>query len=284
MSSPTSACDELFIRRTTVSNVRAWLSDPKGLLFIVGECGSGKTALAIASATDANMEPLHSTSVAKRDKDELNRLMSIARSPSFTNQKRVLILDDADSISNSGWTALEKQTPLPFPCMLLTHDIASIPWSVRRNARVIDLPRPSEHHLREWIETQGTEHTSQDIDRIVEQSRSWRQVQYNLKMTPPGRAPPTSEDVIIQLSHNEQPTAVLSGNQRGPTNVSVLRIIEAAEYNHAPPGDVRRAQWLESRTWFAQGLGKVSRAFAERLRSQYRDVQRVPFRKRRKNR
>jgi len=171
--------------------------------------------------------------------------------------------------------------PPPFVCILLTVDIGSIPWNVRKDQRVIQLQEPTPYHMLEWINKQETGHTDEDKQRLVNESRSWRQLQYNLSMTPVGRAPPTSTDIIIKLPDVEQPMAILGGEQKGPSSVNVLRVIEAAEYNHADAEEVRLAQWMESRTWHAAGLAKVSRAYAEQLRSKYTDVQKTPYRKRR---
>ena len=278
-----STCDDLYgLRRTVISSVKNWIEDPSGLLIISGPCGSGKTTFTLLAIQDCGLEPLHSTSVEQRDKDELNRLLSILRSPSFTGEKRALVLDDADAIHKSGWTVLEKNRPNA-PIILCTHDIQSIPWSIRKDQRVVELQLPAMNYKLDWLMDRQSQHTEQDCTRIAEESRSWRQLEHNFKMTPPGRAPNRSTDVIVKLPDAQQPIAILGGNQKGPSNVNVLRVIEAAEYNHASPEDVRLSQWMESRTWFAAGLAKISRKFAEMLRSKYTSVERVPFRKRRNN-
>ena len=280
-------CDDLYgIRRTVVSSIQKWLANPKGILIISGPCGSGKTSLALGAIQDSGMEPLHSTSASPRNYEEMTRLLGILRSPSFTNQKRALILDDADSIDKQAWNVLLKDTSTrmnPDAIILATHDIQTIPWTVRKDQRVVELSFPDMRHKQEWLADRGTEHTGEDCKRIAEESRSWRQLQHNLSMTPPGRAPNRSTDVIVKLPDVQQPIAILGGNQKGPSSVNVLRIIQSAEFNHADAKDVRLAQWMESRTWHAAGLAKVSRRFAEMMRSKYRDVKKTPFRKRRIN-
>lgn len=276
MSSTASTDFEPIVRRSIINDFNAWLNNPTSHLIVHGACGSGKTLLVNWLVERADMEVLLSSSADKRDKDELKRMTGIARSPSFFGKARVLFIDDADTIKS--FKALSM--PCPFPLIFATHSVGDLPWDIRQGARQIALDPPTPAQMQRWMDERTDGFSQTDKERIMSQSSSWRQLQFNARMTPPGRAPMKQDEVLVKLPQAQQPTAILGGNLRGPSTVSLLRIIDTAEYNHAPTETVQQAQWLASRTWHAPGLAKIARQYAERLRSRYRKVERPPFRKR----
>ena len=272
----TTSAFEPIVRKSIVNEFASWLDNPRQHLIIHGSCGSGKSTLVNWLVERADMEVLLSSSAEKRDKDELARMAGIARSPSFFGKGRVLFIDDAEGIKNFK----PLQMPTPFPLVLATHNIGLLPWDVRNGARIIALDPPTTAQMQRWLDERIDGFSQTDKERIMSQSSSWRQLEFNAHMTPPGRAPMKQDEILVRLPDAQQPMAIIGGTLRGPSSVSLLRIIDAGEYNHAAPSNIRMAQWLASRTWDAPGLAKIARDYAERLRSRYQKIERPPFRKR----
>lgn len=243
---------------------------------IVGESGVGKSTLAKAICEKANLYP------QIEEEGDILRLESQMTTRTLMGQKRVAIVDDASYLSKKVWKEIKRISSLKtFPLILIVEDILDVEYSIRRSALVLQMSRPTENELLEYLLR-----TAKQKDIVLEPTRAreiasesptWRTA-FHLLLTSPANMESKQMKREIWKNGHEQTEAILLGQHNHPDfTVHPLNIIQTAEYNGADIDSIESASWLYNRAWDRDGLTTIMRDFLLHLRCL--SVQRLPFRK-----
>lgn len=247
-------------------------------LVIVGDAGVGKTTVAHHYATEAGFDTIESHAEDERDTARLGRLFADARMPTFFGQRRVVIVEEPESLSKREWRAFDDpMKSKAFPLVIITQDPSSVPWPIRRGGLVVALDAPTPSDLSEYIERLHPGRS--DVDEIARRATTWRQAALLAMTTEEGSPIREVENRYRTRYGHAEVAAILAGEHDSPDFSShPLAVIQAAEYNGADPNHVVTAMLLHSQAWTVDGLAEVSRAYLSTLRASSTD--RPPFRQR----
>ena len=248
---------------------------------IVGDSGVGKSTVATAYAHEAGFDVLESHADADRDAEHFKRIFSEARMPTFFGEKRCLIIEDCEAISNSAWRAFDSAIKdKAFPLIIIAQSESAVAWRYRKSGLTHEIPTPNAQELMQLLNSISPE--SQDEARkkwISENATSWRQAMLLLQTTPSDW-----DDDVDEMDRSKTGFAeiqrVLQGEHPIGHDISShpLGIISAAEWNCADPQSVCEAIRLHSLAWVVDGLSAVSMAYLTTLRATTHT--KPPFRKR----
>ena len=226
-------------------------------LVIVGDSGVGKSTVATAYAHEAGFDVLESHADADRDAEHFKRIFSEARMPTFFGEKRCLIIEDCEAISNSAWLAFDSAIKdKAFPLIIIAQSESAVAWRYRKSGLTHEIPTPNAQELMQLLNSRSPE--SQDEARkkwISENATSWRQAMLLLQTTPSDW-----DDDVDEMDRSKTGFAeiqrVLQGEHPIGHDISShpLGIISAAEWNCADPQSVCEAIRLHSLAWVVDGV------------------------------
>jgi len=277
---------DLFGSKRHFAPIKAWLDSwgygtPSVYPFIlVGDSGVGKSTAARAYAHDAGYDIIESHADAERDVKYFNRLFGEARMPSFFGKKRCLIVEDAGAISNSAWRAFEATIKeKAFPLIIISQSENDVAWRYRKSGITHRIPQPAQNDLLALLNSISPAPDERMI-WISQNSTSWRQAMMLLKSTPPDWMDDEIESDGKARTGFAEVQRLLRGEHPHGHGLSShpLGVIQAAEWNCAPPENVCEALRLHSLAWMVDGLSAVSIAYLKTLRANTQD--KTPFRKR----
>ena len=268
--------DELLGRREPYGQISSWLKDWRGKgwpLIVCGEVGCGKTTVVETLLVDADYYPLW-----VEDPEKLRQSLSLGRSPTFTGQKRSVVIDDAHQLlSASNWSEISTADPA-YPLVIISDTPDSIPKGLRDSGLVVQLSKPNKHHLLDLLREHTDSHSDSILSDIAANATSYRSALNALHTTPPTATQSDLEARHAPLSGSRQAEAILRGKWGGIVSIHPLTLINMAEWNSADAETVSEALILHSRSWAVEGLSDVAKAYLRTLRSKTYD--RPPFRTR----
>lgn len=270
----------LFGRKQPHSQIRRWLNGERShdILVVHGPTGAGKTRVVDAMIAEANLDPIHLI-----DADKVRQTISLARSPTFTGQTRIMVIDGVDVLNRHGWNEISKtQDALPFPLVIISDTLNDIEKDISRRSFPVKIDRPSKVHLLDFLrhecEVRKLTHTEAILGTIAGSAHSYRSAKNALDTTPPTASIDDLESRRPAVTGSAQSEAILRGQWIGDFSVHPLSILNMAEWNSADPETVAQGLLLHSRSWAADGLSPVARAYLRTLRTSSWD--RPPFRDR----
>ncbi len=269
----------LYGRKQPLSQIRRWVEGQRQhkTLCVIGPTGCGKTTAVETIIAEAGLDILRLDDVEK-----LRQTMSLARSPTFTGQSRVMIIDGMKQLTKSSWASISKMLG-GFPLVMISDNLNSIESDISSRSQIVNLEKPSKHHLLDLLsaecERRNLAHSQAILGTIARSAHSYRSALNALNTTPPTADIDELESRRPAVSGSAQSEAILRGQWDGDFSVHPLSILNMAEWNSCDPEAVKTAHLLHSRSWAADGLSHVARAYMRSLRSKTYD--RPPFRDRR---
>lgn len=270
----------LYGRRQPLSQIRRWLEGQRlhPILVVHGSTGCGKTLAVSTLIKETNLDPLYLDEL-----DRLRQTISLSRSPTFTGQKRIMVIDGTKQLTKASWAEISKSmTDQPFPLVMISDNHNDIDRDISSRAFSVKIDTPSKHHLLDLLnaecEKRNLAHSQAILGTIAGSAHSYRSALNALNTTPPTADIDELESRRPAVTGSAQSEAILKGQWIGDFSVHPLSILNMAEWNSADPKVVARGLMLHSRSWAADGLGPVSRAYLRTIRTATHD--RPPFRDR----
>ena len=252
-------------------------------LVIVGDSGVGKTTVARAYAQAAGFDIIESHADADRDAKHFKKVFSEARMPTFFGEPRCLIVEDASAITKAGWRTFDQVIKSKaFPLIIIAENESEVAWQYRKSGLTHEIPQPQPADLLQLLNSicSNPDANNSRLRWISENASSWRTAKFLLKTTPPDW-----EDDSVQAGDRTRTgfneiAAILRGEHPLERGISShpLGVLQAADWNCAPPDHVVEAMRLHSLAWAVEGLSSVSMAYLSTLRASTQD--KPPFRKR----
>lgn len=184
--------------------------------------GSGKTTLAMMLPNHFGISFHHSNASDSRKKKNVN--IDIFRTTSLQSEKSLIILDEVDGMSKSAFKELERVLKkYQQPVILIANDLEKIPYSIREISHIekFSVDRFTLLALANKVtKKEGLDLTREDVKKIVDKSKSYRDVLYGLQFGMVGNRP--SE----QISIDEQVLTNLNGKSTplsGDLNDLIIR-------------------------------------------------------------
>lgn len=247
-------------------------------LIVVGDAGVGKTTVVSHYATASGFDVISSDGGESRTASDLKRLFSDARMPTFFGQRRAVILEDADLLGKKEWKEIaEPIQSKAFPLVIIAPSVSSVAWNYRRGALVHHLPNPSHSDLTAYLTAIADDIDPAHLDWIASNASTWRQAEHLLRTTPVGFQDEVGEWKPSRFGHDEV-VALLAGDGGEAFSSHPLAVISCAEFNGCDPDVVLKAMDLHSKSWSADLLSPISRAYISTMRTKTQN--RPPFRQR----
>lgn len=235
----------------------------KGMIFY-GSAGVGKSVLANLLSKHFNISQYYTNASDKRKKGQINA--DIFRTESLKNKKTLIIFDECDGLSPSGFRELEKTIKRYFqPVILICNDIDKIPYSLRKICAVEKFTVDKFTLLalaNRIVKAEGLALTRDDIKKIVDRSKSFRAVLHSLQFGM-GTNPPEqlSTDTAVLYSLQGQDT------QQLPTS-DISDLIIRMNDNSSSPNLIALADLWNHRYVSGYTYGKrVARAILSSIRN-----------------
>ena len=203
----------------------------------------------------------------------------MGRTPTFFGKNRAVILDDFQYAHQRDWKAVELEVKQQaFPIIICVQHPKDVPWHIRRNSMIVNLDRPSSQMLEKYLIRNYPQADRDWIKQISQASSSWRTAILTLLSSHRGHEIEQTPRYPTRVG-NAEIEAIFSGEHpdRNFTN-HPLAILSSAEYNRADPDIVMTANMLHSRSWEADDLTRIAKAYLTTIRAGSSDA--PPFRKR----
>ena len=247
-------------------------------LIVVGDAGCGKTTVVNHIATEAGFDVISSEGGDSRTATTMKRLFGDARMPTFFGQRRAVVIEDWELLSNRELKELDE--PLKqrsFPLVIIVPSEAAVAWKYRRGGLVHRIPNPSTSDLTAHLTAIAGDTDQDHLHWIAKNASTWRQAEHLLRTTPVGFSESVDGWKPSRYGHDEV-ASILAGD--GDMNFSShpLAVISCAEFNGCDPDVVIKAIELHSKAWSADLLGSISRGYISTMRT--KRTQRPPFRQR----
>lgn len=246
--------------RAPIEAVRQWMKTPSRHLILWGDTGVGKTTILTTIGEQEGMQ-------AETHEDPLVAIEN-ARHPTFFGKGRFVALEDVDWFNRSLWSKIEKRLSDAPPTAFIALSMQSVPYSIRKNCIIVEVKRPTERHIKGYLEYAKSVESS----RVSKSIASFRQAKINHDFD----IEPNTDSTKF-VDSKDQPKAILQGDFDGDFSCHPLSVLQMAHHNDTDPNLVADALMLHSESWRVDGLSKVSRALIARLRSNRTDN--PPYRK-----
>ena len=189
-----------------IENVMKGREKKKAIIFH-GTAGCGKTTLANLLGDHFNIPTFYTNASDSRKKKDVNS--DIFRTTNLQSEKSLIVMDEMDGLSKSAFRELERiLKKYNQPVILIANNLEKIPYSIRKICHVekFSVDRFSLLALTNKVaKKENIDITRSDIKKIVDSSKSYRDVLYALQFGVAGTNLPK------QLSPDEQVLANLSG-------------------------------------------------------------------------
>lgn len=270
----------LYGRKQPLSQIGRWLKGQRhsDILCVTGPTGCGKTTIIEHYSNEANLDILYLD-----DAEKLRETMSLARSPTFTGQKRMLVIEDVARLKKTSWAQISKMlADHPIPIVMTSDNLSDIERDISSRAFIVNIDKPGKHHILDLLNAEcerlNLAHSQAILATISASAHSYRSALNALHTTPPTADNEEMQSRRPAVTGSAQTEAILKGQWQGDFSVHPLSILNMAEWNSADPQTIAEAHLLHSRSWAADGMGPVSRAYLRTLRTSSFD--RPPFRDR----
>ena len=215
-----------------------------------GEPGTGKSVLANLLSEHFNISQHYTNASDERKKSQIN--VDIFRTKSLEDNKTLIIYDECDGLSKSAFRELEKvMKKYSQPVILIANDLTKIPYSLRSICHVekFSVNRFTLLVLANRVmKTENLKLSKSEIKSIVDQSKSFRALLYNIEFGmsdhPPERL--DVDTIALKCLHGESvdlPTNDLNGlivrfndNSSNPALISLANLWESRYRNGYTPG------------------------------------------------
>lgn len=223
--------DSLGIYDPIIRWVRDWSGEHTERRFAIlhGKPGTGKTTIVEAIANDLDCEIYITNASDDRNRDDIIAAWQVSTTRSMLGNKRLIVLDEADHISNNkvgrGKSAqsivLEMINNSKYPVILVCNDLYALDRSIRSAKPFrfrFDYPRRSEkiELARRVNSSEGLKLTPPEIENIVDSSRTFRSLLYNLQKASLGVF--TFEPDVVDQDIFEEFFHILVGESPEDTN------------------------------------------------------------------
>jgi uncharacterized protein YqfB (UPF0267 family) len=157
--------------------------EKKSGMILHGLPGSGKTTLAILLPDHFGISFSYSNASDQRKKSQINS--DIFRTTTLQSEKSLIILDEVDGLSKTAFKELEKVLKrYKQPTILIANDLQKIPYSIRKICHIekFTVDRFALMALATKVsQAENLNLTRDDIKKIVDQSKSYRDVLYTIQ-------------------------------------------------------------------------------------------------------
>lgn len=186
-------------------------SEKKKAIIFHGSAGCGKSVLANLLPDHFGLSVQYTNASDERKKSQMNS--DIFRTTSLKSEKSLIILDEVDGLSKSAFRELERiLNRYSQPVILIANDLDKIPYSLRSLCAVekFTVDRFSMLALATKVaKKENLEITREDIKKIVDKSKSYRDVlhalQFGLVGSHSSEQKSTEEQVLANLSGESTP-------------------------------------------------------------------------------
>lgn len=193
-----------------IENVLKGTEKKKAIIFH-GSAGCGKSVLANLLPKHFNLSSYYTNASDDRKKSQMNS--DIFRTTSLQSEKSLIILDEIDGLAKGAFKELERiLKKYTQPTILIANNLEKIPYSIRKICHIekFAVDRFSMLALAtKVVKKENLDLTREDIKKIVDKSKSYRDVLHALQFGLVGSHPPqqrsTDEQVLANLSGESTP-------------------------------------------------------------------------------
>lgn len=180
-----------------IENVISGKEKKNKAIIFHGAPGTGKTTLALILPDHFGLSFHYSNASDQRKKSQINT--DIFRTTSLQSEKSLIILDEVDGMSKSGFKELERVLKkYSQPTILICNDLEKIPYAIRKICTIEKFLIDKFSLLAlagRVVKSEGLDLERGDIKKIVDKSRSYRDILHKLQFTDIGDRPPERLDV-----------------------------------------------------------------------------------------
>jgi len=249
-----------------------------GFLILAGVGGTGKTTFAHAAANELGMTIMEVNASDARRKADLQKVIDLAALKSYDDDGRILLLDEADGISD--WSAVRLMLFNPqLPIIITANNLSKIPYDIRKEATIFNLQHPPEHQRRVLID-RICEGEGLDLDEdirvlIAEVSTSWRSVINMLFTMRDGSA---NKEHLVRIDEGgDEVVRILSGERIMNPKVSTGKIMRWAAHNGGDPLTIQYALHFQEAKKTTGLVGNISESLIMSLRASSKNIEAPPF-------
>jgi hypothetical protein len=174
--------------------LKSWTPDNTEQEFAIlhGKPGTGKTTIVLAAAKTLGME-VHMTNASDaRNKDDMKRIWHVAMTRSMSGKPRVILLDEADHISDKGKGNTAQDMVLDIvmhsrhPVVLTCNDVFSLNRDIRKSKSFrmqFDFPTRDDKLIlaKKVIRAEKLKIDHHELGFIIERSHTYRALLHNLQ-------------------------------------------------------------------------------------------------------
>ena len=234
-----------------IENVLANKEKKKAIIFH-GTAGVGKTALANMLPNHFGISSFYSNASDSRKKSQINT--DIFRTTSLKSEKTLVVFDECDGISKSGFKELERVLKkYDQPIILIANNLEKIPYSIRKICHVekFTVDRFSMLALaNRVVKSENLKLSRDEIKKIVNNATSFRTILYALQFGAVGNKP------CGELSTDLAVLYRLQGRSEGISTTNLADTITRFNDNSNSPNLISLADLWESRYRGGYTFGK----------------------------
>lgn len=249
-----------------------------GFLILHGIAGVGKTTFVHAAANEVGLTIMEINASDSRRKSDLQRIGDMAALHSYDDDGRLLLLDEADGISD--WSAIKPILMNPMsPIILTANDLSKIPYEIRKQATIFNLTHPQEHQRRVLIERicEGESLTLDEESRslIAQNSTSWRSVINMLSTMKDGQV--DAEHLVRINEGGDEVVRILKGERILNPSCSTGKIMRWAAHNGGDAKTIQYALHFQEAKKTTGLVGSISESLIMTLRVESSNIEAPPF-------
>ena len=211
--------------------------EKKSAIIFHGLPGTGKSTLAMILPDHFGLAFHYTNASDQRRKKDVNS--DIFRTTSLQSEKSIIIFDEMDGLSKSAFKELERiLKKYSQPTILICNDLQKIPYNLRSLCAVekFTVDRFSMLALaNKVVKSENLDLSREDIKKIVDQSKSYRDILYALQFGAAGI------NISEQLSPDDQVLANLIGESTPISTTNLSDTIIRFNDNSSSPALIAQA-------------------------------------------